>query len=964
MADKRIKGITIEIDGNTKKLGEALQDVNKQISKSNAELKDLKSALKLDPKNTELLAQKQEVLAKEIKATTERLNTLKKAQKDMGDYNSLTDEQKENYRALSAEISRTEESLKALNKEFNKSSKFSLDNLNESLTGVRDLSTKLVKDFAKVGVAITGALSTLTIASVKSYAEYEQLVGGVETLFKESADDIKKYAQNAFKTAGLSANEYMETVTSFSASLIQSLEGDTKKATKYADMAITDMSDNANKMGTSMESIQNAYQGFAKQNYTMLDNLKLGYGGTKTEMERLIADANKVKKANGEMANLSISRFSDMVEAIHIIQNEMGITGTTAKEADSTILGSVNSMKASWKNLLTAVSDDNADMSKAVNDFVDSTITAGKNIVPRIRVAIDGIKKLFNSLVREVFPKIKREIPELKPIINIFEWFIDHKSLVVTAIKAIVAAFAVTKIVEFATKVKDAYDKIKLFATGSTTGMIIAGLTAIIGAVTLLSEAFNRETDEEKEARLELERLNDEVSDSVNSWNELKDAQQKQIDSGLTELKYYENLYDELQQITDENGKIKDGYEARADFIVTKLNEAYGTEMKIIGNTIDGYKDLKQSIADVIEQKRANVILSSQESLWQEAIDNETEATNKLIELEILKEKKKKEAFELAQAYNQNTIWMEEATTQAERDQYYMRLQAIDKAIGKKQEEVDEANRLYNEQLDLVQEYAYNKAQYENNMALAHEGKWDEITRIDYKYIKDYKTAEEAEKEMLQERIKTTETHLQVLKDAKEQRNTEMYDNQIKADEKELQELQESLKKYNSTISNNYNGIKESATYMMTGFKQGIQSGSSNIFSSLQSLGKQILSTFKSSLKEASPSKATREMGQFLLEGFSKGIKDDEKALLNQVDSLGNSVLSTLYADTQNAMNGLGGMISTSLNPTINPSVAYDLNYKLMANAMKEALQEVDVELDDRAVGRFIDKTISEEVFN
>lgn len=233
-------------------------------------------------------------------------------------------------------------------------------------------------------------IANLGKSALEAVSSMEQNIGGVETLFKDSAQAVIDSANIAYKTAGMSANEYMSTVTSFSASLLQSLGGDTEKADQIADMAIIDMSDNANKMGTSMELIQNAYQGFAKQNYTMLDNLKLGYGGTKTEMERLIADANKVKEANGEMADLSIDSFADVTEAIHIIQEEMGITGTTAKEAASTIEGSVNSAKAAWDNFLTG--------SITAEEFAESFSTAAfvilKNlaeIIPRLASTIPAI---------------------------------------------------------------------------------------------------------------------------------------------------------------------------------------------------------------------------------------------------------------------------------------------------------------------------------------------------------------------------------------------------------------------------------------------------------------------------------------------------------------------------------------------------------------------------------------------
>ena len=267
---------------------------------------------------------------------------------------------------------------------------------------------------AKVGAAAVGAAATaigaLTTAAVNNYAEYEQLVGGIETLFNKSADTVMGYAENAYKTAGLSANEYMSTVTSFSASLLQSLDGDTKAAASAADMAITDMADNANKMGTSMEMIQNAYQGFAKQNYTMLDNLKLGYGGTKEEMERLLADAEKL---SGQ--EYDISSYADIVDAIHVVQTEMGITGTTAKEAATTIQGSTASMKSAWANLVTGLADDSADFDTLMSNFVDSVVTVGENIIPRIQTTIQGVTQLVSAASATIVPLVVDALIENLP---------------------------------------------------------------------------------------------------------------------------------------------------------------------------------------------------------------------------------------------------------------------------------------------------------------------------------------------------------------------------------------------------------------------------------------------------------------------------------------------------------------------------------------------------------------------
>lgn len=263
-----------------------------------------------------------------------------------------------------------------------------------------------LKSVATVGLAGVGAavagLAGIGKSALDAYATYEQAVGGVDTLFKGASGTVQKYAAEAYRTAGVSANEYMTQVTSFSASLISSLGGDTAKAAELGNTAMVDMSDNANKMGTDIESIQQTYQSLARGNYAMLDNLKLGYGGTKSEMERLIQDANKVKQANGEMGDLSIDKFSDVVQAIHIMQQQMGISGTTAKEAATTIEGSVNMMKAAWQNWLAELGKDNADINGLTTQLVDSVGTVIQNVGPRIAQIITGITaalpQLFSSL--------------------------------------------------------------------------------------------------------------------------------------------------------------------------------------------------------------------------------------------------------------------------------------------------------------------------------------------------------------------------------------------------------------------------------------------------------------------------------------------------------------------------------------------------------------------------------------
>lgn len=420
--------------------------------------------------------------------------------------------------------------------------------------GVKGLGGKL-GSLAKTGaVAITGlataasgVVTALTTLSVKQFAEYEQLVGGVETLFKKSSGQVMKYANDAYKTAGMSANEYMKTITGFSASLLQGLGGDTKKAAEIGNKAVTDMSDNANKMGTAIGSIQDAYQGFAKQNYTMLDNLKLGYGGTKTEMERLLVDAQKLTGIKYDINN-----FSDVIEAIHAVQTEMGITGTTAKEASETIEGSFNMTKSAWTNLLTGMADDNADFDVLVQNLVESLGSLGKNLLPRIKIAIEGI----GELIRTLLPKILDEIPEmmaslfpesmqedikrifegiveaikttadaamqwLPKIVEGFAWILDNSNAIATGIVGIGTALLVLNVANMVMGLVKAFQAAKLAEEGLTvaqwllnTAMLANPIGLIIAAIAGLVVAF-----------IYLWNTNEGFRNFfINAWNMIKDG--------------------------------------------------------------------------------------------------------------------------------------------------------------------------------------------------------------------------------------------------------------------------------------------------------------------------------------------------------------------------------------------------------------------------------------------------------
>lgn len=283
---------------------------------------------------------------------------------------------------------------------------------------VTDGLRNIANGFVTIGKMATGAAISIGKSSLDSYGEYEQLIGGVETLYKDSAKVVEQYANRAFKNVGMSANDYMETSTSFAASLVSSLAGDTNAAAEMSNMAISDMADNWNKMGSSVQSVQDAYRGFSKQNYVMLDNLKIGYGGTKTEMERLLADADALNAKQGVYTKYSIDNFSDIVQAIHVVQTEMGITGTTADEAASTIQGSTASVKSAWENLLTGIADPEQNFQGLMDDFVNSFVTAGNNIIPRIKQIVPTLIDGLSEIVTQLAPYVSSIIMELEPTIE------------------------------------------------------------------------------------------------------------------------------------------------------------------------------------------------------------------------------------------------------------------------------------------------------------------------------------------------------------------------------------------------------------------------------------------------------------------------------------------------------------------------------------------------------------------
>lgn len=424
----QIKAMQTQIDSLTKELGEVKKELGqmkseldrsaKAASEASESTADMKKELDQTDKALDEAADSAADMTDEVKKNKKAMDEASDAADGLGKEEKKTAEKTDDYKS-SAKKAKDETGL------FEKAAKSLGETAKETGGKIGELAEKLKNALvvaAKAGAAAvtaaTTAVTALTKSALDEFSSYEQLVGGVDTLFGESSAKVQEYADEAYKTAGMSANEYMETVTSFSASLLQGLGGDTDKAADIADLAIRDMSDNANKMGTDMQSIQNAYQGFAKQNYSMLDNLKLGYGGTKGEMARLLNYANELDSTilgEGVVVDEKFEdvSFDSMIRAIHLVQEEMGITGTTAAEAADTIQGSAGSVKAAWKNMLTEFGKDNGDISGKLDILIKSAEGWAANVLPRIETIIGGIGEAIEAaapIIANVLPKVIGDI--------------------------------------------------------------------------------------------------------------------------------------------------------------------------------------------------------------------------------------------------------------------------------------------------------------------------------------------------------------------------------------------------------------------------------------------------------------------------------------------------------------------------------------------------------------------------
>ena len=523
---------------DTSGLQTSIKDVDTAVKSLSREMKAVDSVIAQSGESAEMTAQKNELYSQKIAKLTEKLTALKSVENNVLSARNSGNISAEQFREYEREVVSTESALKRLTEEQKNLGKATEETTQKAVTLGDIVKANVISDVIVKGAEkVTGALKQISSEAINAYSQYEQMVGGVETLFAGAEDIVLENARNAYKTAGISANSYMETVTGFSATLLQGLGGDTQKAASIADQALIDMADNANKMGTAMGSIQYAYQGFAKQNYTMLDNLKLGYGGSQAEKARLINDSGVL---NGQMVatakNVKEIPFDKVIEAIHVIQTNLGITGTTAKEAETTIEGSLNKLKASWENALVEIA-------QPLDDFAQDGLTVLNDNVDEIKEALVDTMEEIKPLLDEGLEKAKNWIESgglkefSEDVVGTVEFIIDNKETLLgifAALELSLGAERMNKVIDSSKEIISAINGIGDAANTAVGGvdamsMSLSGWVAV-AAVTIttamaLKTAIDNAADRLGEHSEKVNALDDEyneLNETLEEYNRLK----------------------------------------------------------------------------------------------------------------------------------------------------------------------------------------------------------------------------------------------------------------------------------------------------------------------------------------------------------------------------------------------------------------------------------------------------------
>ena len=792
-------------------------------------------------------------------------------------------------------------------------------------------ASKLKKTIAAAGV--TAAIGKIVKDAFSEGAQLEQSLGGVETLFKEHANIVKKNAEEAYRTAGISANEYMQNVTSFSASLLSSLGGDTKEAAQIADMAMVDMSDNANKFGSDMAGIQNAYQGFAKQNYTMLDNLKLGYGGTKAEMERLLQDAQKFSGVKYNIDNLN-----DVYEAIHVIQENLDITGTTAKEASQTFSGSFDSMKAAAKNFLGALTT-GGDADKAFKNLEKAAGVFFDNVKRMGKAFIDGAVKVFDTAVTDALSKIGIEGEAAQTVLNGIKIALEGAAIAFISFKAAaVMSKVITAMESFSIQTAIAKLQVKamnaemLISKGLAVG--IAAAVGMIGAAVInnMADAIDVTKDydwEVQDLTEDTKKFGEECEAIVKNVNKLHDAVEENRKESENSSSNYQILSRRLKELNDVS-KRSTAEQAEMEAIVSQLNE----EIPGINLALDEQSGSLKNNADLVGEM-AYAYTKMQQG--QEMAENLAEATRNAEEAEkALKEAVDRRNEAIAAGFDRNGTEMQELSTAVTSAGAAFKTATADlEEVKKEIEDATYATEAFNSGFGDMNQYILNLSdstleeidgicqKYAEAYQAQHDLVFGQMDLLDEFVGKSEVTKEDLQKNLDEniEGFTGWENDLAKLryKVAQGIISQDFYDNLeemgpkgasyakafVSMTDKELKEYSVKSKgifdEMNDYVDRSMSELKEESAkaldklvdlpgdydnememaynmlgnYAMDGYADGIRSGSDNVNDAVRQAIRDAINTAQYEQQSHSPSLAFKKLGGYVSEGYALGIADE-----------------------------------------------------------------------------------------
>lgn len=1024
MASKSFGG-TIKLQGESE-YRKALNNITNNLKVLGSEMKVITSQYDKTDRSTVNLTKQNEVLNKEIKEQRDKVELLTKALEDSrnetGDNSDTTKKWQVELNNAKAELNRLEKSV---------------DDNTESINEFGNEEDEASDKTLKLGDVIKGHLISDAIKS-----GLQALANGV----KKVVSSLEEWSDmsNALKEQEAKLTRVLRNTTNASDEQIQSIIDLTAKEEKLGVVSQETQLAGLQELGTYIEHKES----LEKLLPVMNDMIAQQYGiGASMESASSIATMMGKVLGNGQVSALSKLgyKFDKTQEKILKFGTEEQKAAMLAEVITQSV-GGMNRALAQTDAGKMAIANSVMDDYKKTAGETYTTIknklvlALSKSLIPVLKTATESFKNWASSVNwTEVGKKITSAI---KGVVSVFKWFVDNRKPFIAAIGAMLAAFAVVKITEFAgafgavisglktaggllPTVTGLLQKLNLTALANPYVALAAGIAAVGAALVLWIENSDNATEAEKRQREELQKLKVSIDENRDSWEQLKQKSQEYVDTNMSELSHYENLADELDDIVDKNGKVKKGYEDRASFIVTTLNEALGTEIKLNGNVIKNYQNIQKEIDKLIEKKKAQIILNANEEKYTEAIKNQENALQNL----------NKVNQKLQDQEEQRQALVDEWWEVNNRSHFKWELAAIDRKIEAKDKELEETRRMYKEQEETLSEYAYNIAQYENNAALFHKGKYDEMSTVNWDYVKDYQNAENMEKEILQDKIDSHAKNLDLLKRLNEQSGDDIYKNQIEAEEKQIKQLQKQMQQYLEVtgdeldnveiewknglenqlgllvgqnvqfkdagnglvqmyikgvaygepmakdemaklVSNTIKEVSKQETdsevagkNLIDGINKGItnETKQNSVFKSIANFGSKILTKLKNSLQEKSPSKATNEMGQFLDEGILLGIRKKERNVLGEASSLGKSILGELNNSLGNGL-GLNKVnISAELQKP-NMSILGGKNggisqETMFINSFKKALEDMKVVMDGREMGHFITKIVEKEVF-